>query len=70
MSSCIGERASELAYVGQAPIAFGGTGEIFIQMMFNHPRLGETFKYAAYDALARLGPPPDDAGARPHESGM
>jgi hypothetical protein len=27
-------------------------------MVFNHPTLGETFKYAAYDALARLGPDP------------
>jgi hypothetical protein len=25
-------------------------------MVFNHPTLGETFKYAAYDALAKLGP--------------
>jgi hypothetical protein len=27
-------------------------------MVFNHPTLGETFKYAAYDALAQLGPAP------------
>jgi hypothetical protein len=25
-------------------------------MVFNHPTLGETFKYAAYDALGQLGP--------------
>jgi hypothetical protein len=24
--------------------------------VFNHPTLGETFKYAAYDALGRFGP--------------
>jgi NAD(P) transhydrogenase len=53
---CIGERASELVHVGQAIIVLGGTVETFIEMVFNHPTLGETFKYAAYDALAQLGP--------------
>jgi NAD(P) transhydrogenase len=53
---CIGERASELVHVGQAVIVLDGTVETFIEMVFNHPTLGETFKYAAYDALAQLGP--------------
>jgi NAD(P) transhydrogenase len=53
---CIGERASELVHVGQAVIVLNGTVETFIEMVFNHPTLGETFKYAAYDALAQLGP--------------
>jgi NAD(P) transhydrogenase len=53
---CIGERASELVHVGQAIIVLDGTVETFIEMVFNHPTLGETFKYAAYDALAKLGP--------------
>ncbi len=53
---CIGERASELVHVGQAVIVLHGTVETFIEMVFNHPTLGETFKYAAYDALAQLGP--------------
>jgi NAD(P) transhydrogenase len=53
---CIGERASELVHVGQAVITLRGTVETFIEMVFNHPTLGETFKYAAYDALAKLGP--------------
>jgi NAD(P) transhydrogenase len=52
----IGERASELVHVGQAVIALDGTVETFIEMVFNHPTLGETFKYAAYDALGQLGP--------------
>jgi NAD(P) transhydrogenase len=55
---CIGERASELVHVGQAVITLGGTVETFIEMVFNHPTLGEAFKYAAYDALATLGPAP------------
>jgi len=52
----IGERASELVHVGQAVITLGGTVETLIGMVFNHPTLGETFKYAAYDALGTLGP--------------
>jgi len=53
---CIGERASEIVHVGQAVITLGGKVETFIEMVFNHPTLGESYKYAAYDALARLGP--------------
>jgi NAD(P) transhydrogenase len=37
-------------------IILGGKVETFIEMVFNHPTLGESYKYAAYDALARLGP--------------
>ena len=50
----IGERASELVHIGGAVITLGGTVDTFIQMVFNHPTLGETFKYAAYDALGKL----------------
>jgi NAD(P) transhydrogenase len=53
---CIGDRASELVHIGQAVMVLEGTVETFIEMVFNHPTLGETFKYAAYDALDRLGP--------------
>jgi len=60
---CIGERASELVHIGQAVITLGGTVETFIEMVFNHPTLGETFKYAAYDALAALGPQPEGQSA-------
>ena len=59
---CIGERASELVHVGQAVIALGGTVETFIEMVFNHPTLAEAFKYAAYDALDKLGPRHDERG--------
>jgi NAD(P) transhydrogenase len=53
---CIGERASELVHVGQAVITLGGTVETFIEMVFNYPTLSESYKYAAYDALAGFGP--------------
>ncbi len=52
---CIGERATELVHVGELAIALGGTLETFIEIVFNYPTLGEAFKYAAYDALGRMG---------------
>jgi NAD(P) transhydrogenase len=51
---CIGERASELVHIGQAIVALGGTAETLIELVFNYPTLSEVYKYAAYDALARL----------------
>jgi NAD(P) transhydrogenase len=53
---CVGERATELVHVGQAVMTLRGTVETFIEMVFNYPTLAETYKYAAYDALAELGP--------------
>jgi NAD(P) transhydrogenase len=52
---CIGDHASELVHVGQAVMVLGGTVDTFIEIVFNHPTLSETFKYAAYDALGRWG---------------
>jgi NAD(P) transhydrogenase len=60
---CIGDRASELVHIGQAVMVLDGTVETFIELVFNHPTLAETFKYAAYDALGRLGPPDPVASA-------
>ncbi|HEY2518308.1 MAG TPA: Si-specific NAD(P)(+) transhydrogenase [Polyangiaceae bacterium] len=51
---CIGDRASELVHIGQSLITLGGTVETLIEMVFNYPTLAEMFKYAAYDALARM----------------
>ena len=56
---CVGERASELVHVGHAVLTLDGTVETFIEMVFNYPTLAETYKYAAYDALGKLGPAPD-----------
>jgi len=56
---CVGERATELVHIGQAVMTLGGTVETFIEMVFNYPTLAETYKYAAYDALAGLGPAQD-----------
>ena len=49
---CIGDRATELVHIGQSIIVLKGTVETLIEMVFNYPTLSETFKYAAYDALA------------------
>ena len=51
----IGEMASELVHVGGACLHFGGTLDDFIAQVFNYPTLGETYKYAAYDGLGKLG---------------
>ncbi|WP_394832859.1 Si-specific NAD(P)(+) transhydrogenase [Pendulispora rubella] len=55
---CIGDRASELVHIGQALLMGKGTVDTFIEMVFNYPTLAEAFKYAAYDALARLAKTP------------
>lgn len=53
----LGERASELVHVGQAVIQLHGPVDVFIDMVFNHPTLGESYKYAAYACLRALAPP-------------
>ncbi len=51
----VGESAAELVHIGQAIMTTGGTIDALIDMVFNHPTLSEAYKYAAYDALGRLG---------------
>ena len=51
----IGERASELVHIGQTAIYLGGTVDLFIDMVFNYPTLADSYKYAAYDCLIKLG---------------
>jgi NAD(P) transhydrogenase len=50
----IGERATELVHIGQTAMLLDGTVDVFIDMVFNYPTLGEMFKYAAYDALGAM----------------
>ncbi len=52
----LGERSTDLIHIAQAVLTFGGTVDYFIESVFNYPTLGELYKYAAYDALAKLGP--------------
>jgi len=51
---CIGPHASELVHTGAAVMAHQGSFQYFIDAVFNYPTLGEVYKYAAYDALARV----------------
>ena len=44
-------------------MVLGGTVETFIEMVFNYPTLGEAYKYAAYDALAGIGPASEPPGS-------
>jgi NAD(P) transhydrogenase len=54
----IGERATELIHVASTGIALGATLQTFIDAVYNFPTLSELYKYAAYDALGKAGPPP------------
>lgn len=49
----IGEQASELVHIGLVALHAGAGAELFIETCFNYPTLGELYKYATYDALAR-----------------
>ena len=58
----IGERATELIHLGQAVMRLGGTLSYFIESVMSYPSLSVAYKYAAYDALGKLGDrasPPD-----------
>jgi NAD(P) transhydrogenase len=50
----IGEGASELIHIGQAVLAFGGTVDYFVDIVFNYPTLAECYKTAAFDGINRL----------------
>ncbi len=50
----IGEIASELIHVSMACMQFHGDITYFLNTVFNYPTLGDVYKYAAYDALAKL----------------
>ena len=49
----IGEQASELAHIGLMAMLTGNGVELFNQVCFNYPTLGELYKYAAYDAMLK-----------------
>ena len=50
----IGDDAAELVHVGMMVMQLNGSLDVFIQSVFNHPTLGDIYKYAAYDGLQRL----------------
>ena len=47
----IGEIASELIHIGVSALIIGAGSNLFIDVCFNYPTLGELYKYATYDAM-------------------
>ena len=52
----IGELASELVHTGSVALQKNAGAELFTQTCFNYPTLGELYKSATYDALAKRAP--------------
>jgi NAD(P) transhydrogenase len=62
----VGDTAAELVHIGLMVMQLGGTINQFVNTVFNYPTLGELYKYAAYDGIARIArrercEPNDDA---------
>jgi NAD(P) transhydrogenase len=51
--SVIGEGATELVHVGLMGLMMDATSEVFIEICFNYPTLGQLYKYATYDAMGK-----------------
>lgn len=50
----IGERATELVHIGLLAMLTNSTAELFSEMCFNLPTLGELYKLASLDAISRV----------------
>jgi NAD(P) transhydrogenase len=49
----MGEQATELIHVGLMALLMEADAELFNRACFNYPTLGDLYKYATYDAIAR-----------------
>lgn len=49
-----GSSATELVHIGQALMAYNGTVDDLVDMVFNYPTLAESYKVAALDATNKL----------------
>jgi NAD(P) transhydrogenase len=54
----IGELASELVHTGVVALQKDAGADLFTRTCFNYPTLGELYKSATYDALAKCAPAP------------
>ena len=45
---------AELVHIGLTAMMMGANAELFNRACFNYPTLGDLYKYATYDALARV----------------
>lgn len=50
----IGERATELVHIGLLAMLTNSTAELFSEMCFNMPTLGELYKLSSLDAISRV----------------
>lgn len=50
----IGEQATELIHVGLTALLLNQNAELFVQTCYNYPTLTDMYKYATFDAYARL----------------
>lgn len=49
----MGEQATELVHIGLVAMLAEAGAELFNRACFNYPTLGDLYKYASYDALAK-----------------
>ena len=52
----IGEQASELVHIGLVALQTGAGAQLFVDTPFNYPTLGDLYKAATFDALAKNAP--------------
>jgi NAD(P) transhydrogenase len=50
----MGDRATELVHIGLLAMLTNSTAELFAEMCFNMPTLGELYKLASLDAISRV----------------
>jgi NAD(P) transhydrogenase len=50
----MGERATELVHIGLLAMLTNSAAELFSEMCFNMPTLGELYKLASLDAISRV----------------
>lgn len=50
----IGEGATEIVHIGLTVMVMNGGVDVFIDTCYNYPTISEVYKYACYDALAKL----------------
>ncbi len=49
----MGEQATEVVHLGLLAMTMNATADLFNQVCFNYPTLGDLYKYATYDAMEK-----------------
>lgn len=50
----LGEQATEVVHLGMLAMSMNATMELFHEVCFNYPTLGDLYKYATHDAMRKL----------------